>query len=267
MSKSNICLTTYFDKDFEEMGNLCLKSMKKYAKKFNLNIKLMNQIKSNRPAPWNKILIVKELLKSYEYVFWLDADAIFVRFDKDIRDEIEDGKDFYLAKVKIRGEEIPNSGVFLIKNTEWSKKFLQDVWNKKEYIYHNYWENAGVIDVLGYKDVIVYNKYKLLISEILYKLKLKRFVTKILSLMKINEYVSNLFNKQTKTNENNTKKTENIKKHRDLFKEIKWLDLKWNNLPNLQESKNSIINHYPAMPYKERLKNMRDDLKNAGFKI
>lgn len=254
--KYRICLSTYFDKNFEEMGKLCLKSMQVYAKKFDMDIKLFNNLKTSRPAPWNKIIIVQKLLKDYDFVFWIDSDAVFVNFKEDIRKEIENGKDFYLVKHHLKGRDVPNTGSFLLRNSDWSKKFLSSVWNKKEYIYHHYWENAAVMDYIGYEDVIVYNKYKLMIEGILYKLKIKKFTTKFLNYLGINAILFKLFNKPTKKTEER-----HAEKARKVYKEIKWLDLKWNSIPGVAESKNPVIHHYPSTPYDYRIKQMTLDLQ------
>src|SRR3989344_1012987 len=96
-----VCMTTYFDRNFSSMGRLCLKSVKKYAKKYGFDVKLYNKISSKRPPAWNKILVIQKLLKDpkkYDFILCVDADAIFVRFDEDIRKEIKPDKDFYLVK-------------------------------------------------------------------------------------------------------------------------------------------------------------------------
>jgi len=40
-----ICLTTYFDNNFEQMGRLCLKSVEEYANKYHFDVKLFNDLK------------------------------------------------------------------------------------------------------------------------------------------------------------------------------------------------------------------------------
>jgi hypothetical protein len=256
MTKQSICLTTYFDENYAEMGSICLKSMERYAKKFNIKIELMNNFKSDRPPAWNKIKIVRKLLNKYDFVLWIDSDALFVRFDEDIRREIESGKDFYLVKHHLKSREAPNTGLFLIRNTAWSRSFLDKVWNSEKYIYHNFWENAAVIDLLGYNDALIYNKYKLAATKLLYKLGIKRLVTKILAKLKVNKIIFNIFDRPTK---HSLEK----KDYGEILKKVKWLNLKWNSLPKVCESRNSIINHYPAMPYKERLERMIVDSKNT----
>ncbi|MEK6891390.1 MAG: hypothetical protein AABX03_04610 [Nanoarchaeota archaeon] len=263
IKKPSVCLTTYFDDNFKDMGEMCLKSAQKYAEKYGFKIELLNSVKSNRPVAWNKILIVKELLEKYDFVFWIDSDALFVRFDKNILKEIENGKDFYLVKHHIRGRLVPNSGSFIIRKSEWSKKFLDDVWNKKEYIYHNYWENAAIVDILGYKEVMSSNKYKLFFNMIFYKLKIKKFATKVFNLLKKLLPVKNKID--DKSIEERNIKMIRYYENPEIMKKVKWLDLEWNNLPGVKgsEAKKPIINHYPAKPYAERLYKMKQDFKNA----
>ena len=98
---------------------------------------------------------------------FFDADALFVRFDEDMTDLIEKGKDLYLVKHEIEGRVVPNTGAFLIRNSKWSRNLLDAIWNKKEYIDHPWWENAAIIDLFGYHVLLAEQKpnnfnYKLL---------------------------------------------------------------------------------------------------------
>jgi len=252
----SICLTTYFDKGFEEIGSLCLESLKKYAKKYGFDIKLYNDFKSNRPAPWNKIKIVEKILndkKRYDFVFWIDADALFVNFDEDIRLEIEPENDLYLVKHQINESKIPNTGVFLLRNSDWSKEFLKEVWDKKEYIHHNWWENAAINELLGF--VIEKNSFKQFIHFWLYKLKLKNLIIKIIKKLNLVNFSSKIVNKNKTLSQIENKKTkENLKK-------TKWLEKKWNSIPR-NSSINPIIKHYPAMQQEERIREMIKDSSN-----
>jgi len=257
--KYSVCMTTHFDKNFEKIGNLSLIGMKKYAKKYGFDFKIYNDIKSNRPPAWNKILITQRLLndpKKYDFVYWIDSDTLFFRFDEDIRQEIKPGKDFYLVKTDYLGFDIPLTGAFLIRNSEWSRNFLKDIWNLKKYTYHNLWENAAVDELLGFKEIINYHPLKLFISGILYQLNCKAFVTKILSKIRSFFKISN---------SSKLKKQEKFvpdKKYKYNLKKVKWLDLKWDSLIKLDEHPNPIIQHYPAMSFEERLEKMTKDFNN-----
>ncbi|MFA4952608.1 MAG: hypothetical protein WC584_00105 [Candidatus Pacearchaeota archaeon] len=261
----SVCITTHFDKNFEKIGKLSLIGMKKYAKKYGFDIRLFNEIKSNRPPAWNKILITQRLLndpKKYDFIYWIDSDTLFFRFDEDIRQEIEPDKDFYLVKTNYPGFDIPLTGAFLIRNSEWSKKFLKDTWNLKKYTYHNWWENAAVDELLGFKDIIDYRPWKLFISGILYRLKLKNIATKILSKVKYFFKINNRSRLKKKSQENFSQD----KKYKHNLKKVKWLDLKWDSLIKLDEHPNPIIQHYPAMSFEERLKKMTKDFEKIKRK-
>ena len=254
-------MTTYFDKNFEKIGNICLKTINAYAKRHGFDVKLYNNIKSNRPPAWNKILLIQKLFqdkKKYDFIFWIDSDALILDFDKDIRWEIESTKDLYLVKHFIKGREVPNTGSFLIRNSEWSKKFLIDVWNKKEHIYNKWWENAAVNELLGFK--IEENKKKQFLLSWLYKLKIKNIVTNTINRLGLRSFVSK-FSEKTKSPP--ILKDSIVNSRLD---KIKWLDFKWNSLPGVSESPNPIINHYPAKPFVERLRFMKEDLEKLDVR-
>ena len=44
-----------------------------------------------------------------------------------------------------------NTGVLLMKISDHNLNFLQKVWNKKEYINHQWWEQAAIMDIMGFK--------------------------------------------------------------------------------------------------------------------
>jgi hypothetical protein len=146
----NICIITLFDKKYKKMGEWCAKSIQRYAQKYHYNFKYNIKVESDRPVSWNKILIIQKLLEEgYDFVFFIDADAIFVRFDEDIADEIESDKDLYLVKHGVWEGYAPNAGVLLIRNSAWSKKMLSEVWCMENYINTVLQENGALLDYLG----------------------------------------------------------------------------------------------------------------------
>ena len=110
-------------------------------------------IAPERPPAWSKIRLVRDLLDRYEEVFWVDADAIFVDISKDIAEEKRTDKDLYLVEHRWLANaewRCANTGVFFIRSTPWSRDFLDTVWNHEQFIEHEWWENAAVLDLLGY---------------------------------------------------------------------------------------------------------------------
>ena len=257
-------MTTYFDKNFEKLGSITLKSMKRYAKKNGFDIKLFNELVSDRPPAWNKILIMQKILDSgkYDFVFWIDSDAVIVG-KEDICNEIVDGKDFYLVKHFVKGRDAPNTGVVLLRNSKWSKDFLKTVWEKTDYINHRWWENAAINDLLGFSEDVQESKIKQNINWVLYKLKLKNFSTKVFVGGGLSRVIAGYKKRQRVKREKESGEKKKIVHKSEYLDKVKWMDLRWNNLPGRLEVERSVINHYPARPFEERLEKMELDLKGV----
>ena len=107
-----------------------------------------------RPPAWSKIALVRDLLERYDEVLWVDADAIFLDISKDIADLLRPGKDLYLVEHVYEEDDSwrsANTGVFLVRASDWSRRFFERVWAAEQYIDHPWWENAAVLDLLGYE--------------------------------------------------------------------------------------------------------------------
>jgi hypothetical protein len=159
-----LCVATYFDKGFGLIGEICAVTLKGYAALHGFELTIDRTLQSDRPPAWNKILLIQRLLREgYDFVLWVDADALFLRFEPDIRAEIVSGKDLFMVKHEIRSQiqpgawltlDVPNTGVMLLRNSDWTHRFLQDVWDRSDFIHHRFWENAAVLDLMGYRALI-----------------------------------------------------------------------------------------------------------------
>lgn len=105
-----------------------------------------------RPSAWNKIVLAQQLLEDYAVVGWIDADAIIVDGSEDIGAELDNDHDFYLVahRAGTPPAETLNSGVWMIKDTDWAKRFLAAVWDQEDLIGHMWWENAAIMRLLGW---------------------------------------------------------------------------------------------------------------------
>jgi hypothetical protein len=126
-----------------------------YAALHGYELRLSTQLlDGGRPPAWSKIALVRELLEEYEEVLWVDADAIFLDISKDIAELVRPGKDLYLVEHLYEQDESwrsANTGVFLVRSTPWARQFLDRVWAAEQYVDHPWWENAAVLDLLGYE--------------------------------------------------------------------------------------------------------------------
>lgn len=218
-----ICLTTSFTKDYGRIGDLCLRSIQRYAGRYGYHIKSYGKLPGKRHIVWDRISITQALFREgYDFVFWIDSDTVFLRFDKDISSEIEEGKDLYLVERPSRGGKHLNFGIFLIRNSPWSKKLLNDIWKMERYLNHCWQEQGALIDLLG------------LIGDL------------------GDDHRKNLgFGSQW--GEPNL----------ELLRKVKKLDLKWNSFPGKAESNNPIINHYPSFSLPIRYRKMLRDSYRA----
>jgi len=126
-----------------------------YAELHGYDLRLSTELlERGRPAAWSKIALVRELLEHYDEVLWVDADAIFLDISEDIAELVRPDKDIYLVEHLWEADDSwrsANTGVFLVRSTPWARQFLDRVWAAEQYIDHPWWENAAVLDLLGYE--------------------------------------------------------------------------------------------------------------------
>lgn len=153
---TKVCVATSYTEDFSQLGDLSSKTLRFYAKRHSCAAHIIPNLgRLERPAAWHRVRWIPELFADgFDFVFWLDADALFLRFDRDVRELIQKGKDLYMVRHSYGGRVVPNTGVLLVRNCTWSREFFSSVWNCKQYIHHRWWENAAVMSLLGYHSLL-----------------------------------------------------------------------------------------------------------------
>jgi hypothetical protein len=111
---------------------------------------------------WIKIKSIINELPNYDYVVWIDADAVFVDKNLKIEDLINNQADLTIPK----HEEDENTGIvwtglttgFMIwKNSEWSINFLKNMWeNPGKYRWESFHEQS-MMDELLYDSLVKNN--------------------------------------------------------------------------------------------------------------
>jgi hypothetical protein len=89
-------------------------------------VRYRDLIDPHRIATWNKLIAVQRELSAFEWVLWLDADALIVNRKHKIEDVItqyEGGKEMLFSS----DNQGLCAGVFLAKNTEWVHTFLSAI--------------------------------------------------------------------------------------------------------------------------------------------
>lgn len=155
---ARLCLATSYTADFADIGGYCAMALFLYAARHTCAVHVVTDLKIARPPAWHRVRLIPELFdRGYEFVLWTDADSVMLRQDVDILSEVRPDKDIYLVEhdhPAFPTSKVPNTGVMLVRNTAWSRAFFDRVWNATEYENHPWWENAAVIDILGYRNLL-----------------------------------------------------------------------------------------------------------------
>ncbi|KAG0038761.1 hypothetical protein BGZ82_010917 [Podila clonocystis] len=93
-----------------------------------------------RKLVWGKIGAIQKTLPHYKWLLWMDMDAIVANIDKDVRDiirlaEASEREDIEISMIVARPikDKMLNAGVMLIKNTDWSRRFFNEVQRRKDW--------------------------------------------------------------------------------------------------------------------------------------
>lgn len=141
MNKILVCM--WYDKEIEEYASVFRKVNEGYCRINNYNFFYSDKKYTDKPSPFNKVDMLRELLEKneYDYYVWIDADAHFCR-ETPLENYIENhiDKDFIWS-----GDITPNinTGFFIVKNTQYSKNFLK-LWSETDKTTTTDWWEQGV---------------------------------------------------------------------------------------------------------------------------
>lgn len=144
-----ICITTLTDarrhstahhfvrwRNFDGILELTWENKLDYAQKHNYFLyDASDHIDTSRPPAWSKIKAVQHLLEEEhcDWVMWTDADTVIMNSDKKIENFLpaDPTKDLLVGSDNGGGY---NSGVFVLRNSAWSKRFLTQWWNMESFV-------------------------------------------------------------------------------------------------------------------------------------
>ncbi|MDP8969925.1 MAG: hypothetical protein M3N52_05425 [Actinomycetota bacterium] len=108
-----------------------------------------SDLQARRDARWRKVDLLIDALGCFELVIWVDADAMFRRFDRDIAADVPDGcfQAFVLEQLPTRFN--PNTGVWALRRDPQSLCFLREV-QRIGQLDHSWTDQAAVCKALGW---------------------------------------------------------------------------------------------------------------------
>lgn len=156
-AESSIAVLTssyIYDYCMEPSATLAAANKRKYAERHGhafvaRSAEFAQQQQQGRKAVWGKIDAVEKVLPKYDWIFWMDMDAVIVNQERslftlldELRERYPGGADAFDENVHLIAsrptrDPMVNAGVFFLRNSAWSMKFLRDLQGMTE------WYNKG----------------------------------------------------------------------------------------------------------------------------
>jgi len=160
-----LLIVTAYNEPFNAIAEISVPRMQKYADRYNCAIRVIADADCILPDGWVKIPAIRQALtESFDYIFWLDADTLFIRDDIDIRSAIVPSVDLQLTWEGAEGVDRQassasvsnfNTGVMLVRNCSWSRDFFRRTWECGEIAARSRWQpQTAILHLLGYDDRI-----------------------------------------------------------------------------------------------------------------
>ena len=135
-----------------ELLALAFPTFADYAARHGYEIIVGDGDSVGRPPSWGKIPLLQRLLDSYDFVLWLDADALILDPTTDVETVVPASAFQAFAVVRlVPGWGItPCCGVWALRASERSQRFLAAVWAQEDLVNHDWWEQTAVMRLTGW---------------------------------------------------------------------------------------------------------------------
>ena len=149
-----ICVVMFYDDNIKNYGDINYEINKNYCKKYGLDIIVSHKkIYDNRHPAWERLPLLLKYIDNYDYLIWIDADAFFFPDANNIVDVINNNSDFnFIFSNDITGLNV-NTGILIVKNSQYSKEFLER-WAYDDSLFENntyphWWDQGVLIDMIN----------------------------------------------------------------------------------------------------------------------
>jgi galactosyl transferase GMA12/MNN10 family len=140
-----VTVLTAYDQAFAAVGDISRANKECYCRRHGYTFRCRtDQFDASRPPAWSKVLFLLEELAASDWVFWSDADSLVMNSAVPVTWFLDDAYDLIISADCFNGL---NTGNFFVKNSAWSRSFLETVYRQEQFIHHPFWENAAVIDL------------------------------------------------------------------------------------------------------------------------
>jgi hypothetical protein len=118
-----------------EVSELSVRNKQQYAQLHGYEVVVANDLLDHsRPGAWSKLPAMLHHLPKFDYLVYMDIDTLVMNFDVRIEQFLIPGKDIIMGT----DWSGPNTGVWIAKNTDWSKGLIKEVWDQKQFVKGKY---------------------------------------------------------------------------------------------------------------------------------
>lgn len=140
-------ITGFAGTPFAKMAAYTLPLIEAYALRHGAVFGCANMIGERAPS-WQKVSTLHKTLQKHDLVVWIDIDVVVLDGSRWIGDELPADKWQGLVEHKTECGEVPNCGVWVVRRE--MLPVLEQVWQMDRYLDHGWWEQAAVLELLGY---------------------------------------------------------------------------------------------------------------------
>lgn len=144
--------TYYEGASFKSINDVTEESKRKYCQKHGYDyLSISKTLDSGRVISWSKTKAAIDSLDKYDWIWCTDADLIIMDDDVSLESKIDNNFDIVVAqnlKCDKPGIIEINTGSILIKNSSWTKDFLNDVYAQSQFAQERWAEQAAMMHLL-----------------------------------------------------------------------------------------------------------------------
>lgn len=150
-----LAMATLYTAEIARMAEVTNPSKRAYCERWGYDFACFEgTLDPDRPPAWSKVRFVRRLLDRYDWVFWLDADALIMNPDVALENLLDPRYSLILVKQPgpdpFGGLHL-NTGSFFVRSDEWSRGFLDDLYRQREFIEHPCWEQAAFMHLYQHR--------------------------------------------------------------------------------------------------------------------
>ena len=141
-------IVTFAVGNHQDLLELAMPGFQDYAGRHGYDLLVQPPGEITRAASWHKIPLLLQALDDYDEALWLDCDIVIVDPTIDVADVIPHEAWHALVRHHTPDGEVPNCGVWYLRQP--MRHTLKAIWDDDRWLNHPWWEQAALMDRLGY---------------------------------------------------------------------------------------------------------------------